>query len=465
MLDQHTYLVSELGNDIADALGNQFDDVWISGTIQGLNRNRNNVYFDLIEPDEDPSKPVRAQLSISLFGTNKNLVNKLLKRANVGRIHDGMQVRIRGVVDFYPPRGRLSVRMTSIDPTFTLAKMVDERDRVLRALEAEGLLGRNASLVMPPIPLRVGLVTAVDSAAYHDFVNELSQAPYAWHVVLVDSLVQGAGAPAGVARAIQTLDTQRVDVIAVVRGGGSKGDLAAFDHELVARAIANADTPVVTGIGHEINSSVADAVAHAAFKTPTACAAALAETARHFDAMLLNQWFQIRQRAERLLTDADTRLERQAAHVALLARSTLDNNEHRLLVAVERILRSASSSTRSAHQQLDDRQRRLIREAPRQLLAAEQRIETIASQVSAYDPARALARGWSITTTRSGEVVRSVAMVAAGESLVTRLADGTVTSTVTSSTENESATSSSLLPSALPPLDSPVPDDSKADSI
>ena len=436
MLDQHTYLVSELGRDIAVALGNQFDDVWISGTIQGLNRSRNNVYFDLIEPDDDPSKPARAQLSISLFGSNKNLVNKLLKRANVGRIHDGMQVRIRGVVDFYPPRGRLSVRMTSIDPTFTLGKMIDERDRVLEALKTEGLLDRNASLPIPAMPLRIGLVTAANSAAYHDFVNELAQAQYAWQVVLVDSLVQGPEAPSGVARAIRTLDRlaledRGVDVIAVVRGGGSKGDLVAFDHELIARAIAQVATPVLTGIGHDINSSVADVVAHTAYKTPTACAAALVDAARLFDAMLLHQWVQIRQSAEQQLADADTQLERQAGHVALLARSTLDNNEHRLLLAVERILRLSASSIRSATHLVDDTQRRLAREAPRQLTLAEQRVSTIASQVSAYDPARALARGWSITTTESGQVVRSITMVKPGESLVTRLHDGTVTSTVT----------------------------------
>lgn len=456
MLDQHTYLVSELGRDIATALGNQFDDVWISGTIQGLNRSRNNVYFDLIEPDADPSKPARAQLNISLFGTNKNLVNKLLKRANIGRIHDGMQVRIRGVVDFYAPRGRLSVRMTSIDPTFTLAKMVDERDRVLQALEAEGLLGRNSALPMPAIPLRVGLVTAADSAAYHDFVNELSQADYAWQIVMVDSLVQGAGAPSGVASAIGTLDARHVDVIAVVRGGGSKGDLVAFDHELIARAIAGCQTPVVTGIGHEINTSVADAVAHTAYKTPTACAAALAERARVFDAMLLNQWFQIRQRAQHLLADADARLERRAGHVALLARSTLDNNENRLLRGIERILRSADASTRTASQQLDTRQQRLLREAPRQLASAEQQIANIASHVSAYDPARALARGWSITTNASGQVVRGIDTIGLGETLVTRLADGTLTSTV----ESKSASPTTPSPVLSVPVDPEVKPDS-----
>lgn len=434
MLDQHTYLVSELGRDIAAALGNQFDDVWISGTIQGLNRSRNSVYFDLVEPHDDPSQQPVGTINISLFGTNKNLVNKLLKRANIGRIHDGMQVRIRGVVDFYPPRGRLSVRMTSIDPTFTLAKMVDERDRVLKALETEGLLGRNALIPLPDMPLRVGLVTAENSAAYHDFVNELAQVDYAWQVVLVDSMVQGANAPRGVAAAIETLDHRGVDVIAVVRGGGSKGDLAAFDHELIARAIAACGTPVLTGIGHEINTSVADAVAHHAYKTPTACAAALVETARHFDASLLNQWFQIRQRADHLLAQADASLERRAAHVALMARATLDNNEHRLLLAIERIHRAADASTRNASQQLDTRQRRLIREAPRQLTAAEQRMSGIAAHVSAYDPQRALARGWSITTTESGEVVRSIDMVTPGDSVVTRLADGSITTTVKSTT-------------------------------
>ncbi len=437
MLDDHTYLVSELGRDISATLDREFGDVWISGTIRGLSRKRNHVYFDLVEQADDPGQPAKAQLSIALFSTNKNLVNKLLKRANIGRIHDGMQVRIRGVVDFYPPTGRISVRMTSIDPTFTLAKLVDERDRVLKLLETEGLLGRNEVLEFPPMPLRVGLVTAEGSAAYHDFMNELGQTGFAWRVTLIDSRVQGGEAPRLVSAAIRTLDRRGVDVIAIVRGGGSKGDLAAFDHELVARAIATASVPVITGIGHEIDTSIADAVAHTAYKTPTSCAAGLADHARLFDAMLLNRWFAVQQRSQQLLDVAEFKLNRRAETAAILVRSTLDNHQATLDQAVARIGRSAATATRTATTRLLVQQQRLVREAPRQLANASHTVDTLAMQVRGHDPARALARGWSITTTADGEIVRSTSQLTAGAEIRTRLGDGTVHSTVQSTSADK----------------------------
>ena len=149
-------------------------------------------------------------------------------------------------------------------------------------LAADGLLDRNARLTLAPVPLRVGLITSHGSAAYHDFVQELETSGYAWQVGVVDVRVQGAAASRRIVWALHELARLQVDVVVLVRGGGSRADLCPFDTEQVAREIAAMSVPVLTGVGHEVDRSVADEVAHTACKTPTACAQILVDQVRLF---------------------------------------------------------------------------------------------------------------------------------------------------------------------------------------
>ena len=155
------------------------------------------------------------------------------------------------------------------------------RAALLAKLAEEDLLRANADRPMPLVPLRVGLATSDGSAAEADFLDELRRSGFAFRVLRADTRVQGSDAPRSIASAIRMLATHRLDVLALVRGGGARTDLAAFDDEAVARAIAACPVPVVTGIGHEVDTSVADEVAHTAAKTPTACAQLLVARARH----------------------------------------------------------------------------------------------------------------------------------------------------------------------------------------
>ena len=176
--------------------------------------------------------------------------------------------------------------MTAIDPHHTLGQLSVDRERVLQSLHKAGLLETNPSLQVPTVPLHIGLVTSDGSAAYNDFVNEISSSQYPFRISLAHSAVQGTEAEMGLVNAIQQLVDTDVDVIAVVRGGGARTDLLAFDLESVARAVALAPIPVFSGIGHEIDRSIVDEVVHTAFKTPTACAAAIVQIVTAFDQQL-----------------------------------------------------------------------------------------------------------------------------------------------------------------------------------
>ncbi len=378
-----TYTVGELTAAINRQLRSGFGaGVWVTGEISGRRDSGAHTYFSLVE-DLEGSK---ATLSVSLFANVKRTLTPMLA-ANRLELTDGTKVRVYGTLDVYAPSGRLSLKISAIDPEFTLGDISAARDAVLARLAAAGLLEANGRVPMPVVPMKVGLVTSVDSAAWHDFIDELTRSGFGFHVVAVDARVQGDQAEQMVSAGIATAVAQGVDVIAVVRGGGARNDLAAFDTEGIARAIANCPVPVLTGIGHEIDRSVADEVSHTALKTPTACAGWLVDRVSEF-------------------VDG---VESRAASVAARTHAAVARSAERLRSRADRLAK-VNLALDHAARRIDERARRL------ELL----------------DPARLLERGWSITLDSSGRVVRSIDDAEAGTTLVTRVADGRITSTVVS---------------------------------
>jgi exodeoxyribonuclease VII large subunit len=287
-------------------------------------------------------------------------------------------------VSWYAKRGQVSLRMLSIDTAYTLGRLAEAREVLLQRLQGEGLLARQPALRLVDVPLSVGLITSDNSAAAHDFLRTLEASAFGWRVLLADARVQGVEAEASVIAALEQLRSQSVDVVCIVRGGGARTDLAAFDSEAIARAIALFPIPVLTGIGHEVDTTVADLVAHRRCLTPTACAGALVDR--------VGAWC--------------NRLHDRRRSIARAALRAVDP------AVIDRL---ASQ---------------LGRRAPRALDHATRTIDGVENRVRALDPARVLARGWSITRDGDGRLVRSSREVPAGAPLVTTLADGTVRSTV-----------------------------------
>jgi exodeoxyribonuclease VII large subunit len=221
--------------------------------------------------------------------------------------------------------------------------------------------------------------------------------------------VQGDTAPVEVSSAIRALGRRDdIDVIVVIRGGGSKTDLATFDSELIAMAIADSPLPVFTGIGHQIDVHVADEVAHESHKTPTACAVALIEHVTRFVDDVEGAWSDIASRAGQLLDESGHRLSKVAREIAVHTRTAVDRADERL----------------------SDRIDRLRRRAPQLLAERSLAVDNLEKRVSLLDPVNVLARGWSITRAADGRVVRSVDDVKVGDTIVTTLRDGTASSTV-----------------------------------
>ncbi|MDH3707006.1 MAG: exodeoxyribonuclease VII large subunit [Acidimicrobiia bacterium] len=453
-MDETTYGVAELADLIGNQLARVFpEDVWVTGEISGLSRSgRGHVYFDLVEPPPEPGLPAPARLAVVLWNSNREIVNRQLTRAGVGRMVDGMQVRLRAVVDFYPQQGRLQLRMTGVDPTHTLSQLALEREQLHKKLALEGVFDRNPATLVPPVPYRIGLVTSLGSAAHADFMSEIHASAMSWQVFEADARVQGDDAEPTIVAALQAVAARRVDLVCLVRGGGSRGDLAVFDSESVVRTVADLGLPVFTGIGHEIDASLADEAAHTATKTPTACAQTVIGLARRPHEAGVAMWHGITRAADRILGEATADLHGRAHRGARATDAALALQGQRLASARAAIGREAKRAAREAHgrvgvaaarvgelsvrrldrssDRLADLGHRLGREAPRRLDHADQLLSAYQSQIRLLDPVNTMARGWSITRAADGTTVRSVGDVADGTELVTQVADGRISSRV-----------------------------------
>lgn len=428
-----TWSVADLHTTISDLLSSFFDgEIWVEGEIRNLNRSKNgHVYFDLVDSDQ-ADEPYPPSLSIVLFDWDRKRVNKTIRdQGGDIRMSDGVRVRVRGKLSTYASRSSLQLRMSAIDPHFTLGVLEMLRKQVLAALEADDLLDRNATTFLTPVPLRIGIVTSIGSAAHADAMEEFDGAGLGMEVFLFDARVQGAEAGDSLATALRRADDHGVDVILVIRGGGARTDLAAFDLEVVARAIAVRSVPVFTGIGHEIDMSIADIVSYRSFKTPTATAAAVCDMVREAQEESELAWESVHTLALDTLTDIGTRLDMTGE---VLARSSvrhlnqtsrrLDSLTHSLgLTALTRLDRFTAT--------VDDAARRTVVASRRSLDQRRSDLDALEALVRARDPHLALARGWSITRTADGRIIRSPEDVTIGDVVSIETAGGTITATVT----------------------------------
>lgn len=375
--------VGQFSEVVNQLLSSAFDGgVWIEGEIEGLKKPNPHLYFSLIE-NVDGRK---AQANINLFAGNLRAIQTKLRQQGL-ELKDGLRVRLYGIPDYYAPFGKLSIKVEDIDTQFTVGDVAAKREALLKALLEKGVHKLNKRRPVPLVPLRLGVVSSSQAAGWADAERQLLESGYGFSVSFIDVRVQGDDAPPQVVAALNTLSRRDdIDVVLLMRGGGSKSDLAAFDDERIALAISQCRHPVFTGLGHQIDTSIADVMAHTAHKTPTACAQAVIALVEDFLSDLASAQNQLR----------------------LLTGNSLLRARNRVALAVERL------TTR-----------------PRNALERQKQIlEMRAATVRLLDPAVTMARGWSITRDSSGNVVRSTDQVSTGDVLVTSLAQGTITSRV-----------------------------------
>jgi len=380
---------------------------WVRGEIAKVYE-KGHMYIDLVDAGSTASDTRRPVLNAHCWGTPWAPMKKKLAADGIA-LRPGMIVSFLGYVDVYAPQGKIGFSISQIDVEGLLGDVARRRQELIGRLQSEGLLEANKTVTVSPVPLRVGLVASPGTEGYNDFTGQLLHSNFGFDVLLVRSAVQGEGAPAQIIAAIEALDEHGVDVICLVRGGGSKGDLACFDDERVARAIARSSTAVMTGIGHTGDESVADLVAHTRAITPT-------KLGEHLVG-LVDTWYQrnVKGPARRIVVATQEIVDESTEYVAERRRT--------MIFAVRDRLRAEQRHLASTRGSLVMHSRHVVNSAA-QLLASRRQL------LSAYDPTRRLAQGWSVTTRSDGTVVRSIDDVDVGDGLRIRVSDGSVRTTV-----------------------------------
>jgi exodeoxyribonuclease VII large subunit len=319
------------------------------------------------------------------------------------RLEDGMAVDVTGTIEIYPPSGSYSIKCDQIDPVGA-GTLQMAFEQLKQRLTAEGLFDDRYKKAIPPFPRRIGIITSRTGAVIHDMLRVIRRKNQLVDVLIKPVQVQGDGAALSIAAAIQELNhpAYRLDTLIVARGGGSFEDLFCFSEEPVVRAIFNSTVPVVTGIGHEPDFGLADAVADYTASTPTAAA--------EISVPDLGLIAEALEKMKQMLADGLTK-------TVMLFEQRLDTQATQFVEGLERAHLRAEEKLQQATQSL-------LREKDLLFQHFEHQIQKQAATLDAYNPLKTLARGYSVATNREGNVIQTMASAPIGSTLQIHLSDG-----------------------------------------
>ena len=440
--ERRTWTVRDLVAAVRTHLEREYGDVWVEGEISNFRaHDSGHLYFTL--------KDKSAQIRVVMFRSSARLLRF--------RPEDGLQVVVRGRVTIYEDRGELQVSAEYVEPKGAGALQI-AFEQLKAKLEAEGLFDSARKKPIPTLPARIGIVTSPQAAALRDILNILRRRHDTASVLIFPAQVQGEVAAQEVTAGIRYFNKARtVDVIIVARGGGSAEDLAAFNDEGLARAVAGSEIPVISAVGHETDFTIVDFVADLRAPTPSAAAELVIRS---------------RQEVEEQLGGLHRRLEKSMRYQLLMARQNLTElaqhgafarmmdlihrREQRLDDLVNRLahgqrdvlekqrrrFETLSSAVRhydvrrvlgGMKKDLDARTTAIISAARNLLLERRVRVERVDTALQALSPLAILERGYALVFDASGKLLKDAAKVKAGDVISARLAKGTVEAKVKSS--------------------------------
>lgn len=431
--ERKVWSVSELTGRIRDLLAAEFPDIWVEGEVSNCHEAQSgHLYFTL--------KDARAQVRCVCFRTQVRLLKF--------RPEDGLHVTVRGSVSVYEPRGEYQIYVEHIEPV-GLGALQLAFEQLKKRLAAEGLFDPARKKPLPVLPRRIGLVTSPRGAAVRDVVRILRRRFPNVHLILYPVRVQGEGAASDIVGAIKFFNAkQMVDVMILARGGGSLEDLWAFNEERVARAIAASAIPIISGVGHETDFTIADFVADLRASTPSAAAEIVVQTRQEFDrhlAQLQQQMVQRThilllgqrqclqalathrgfQRLEELLRQYRQRSDELVGRLAAALEGRLELVRRRFTIAQTRIAAfDLRGRIRALRVRLEQRIADLRARAERFLMVKRQRLERLRVQLDERSPLRVLERGYAIVYDAAGNVLHAAEQVGIGDEIAVQLARG-----------------------------------------
>jgi exodeoxyribonuclease VII large subunit len=445
----------ELNRQLKGAVQSAFPAaLWVRAEIAELRENRNgHCYLDLVEKDEG-SDQVVARMRAMIWSYTYRMLKPYFETSTGRALSNGIKVMVKGSVEFQEVYG-LSFVIKDIDPVYTMGDLEQRRQEVLKRLKDEGVLEMNKGLPLPIVPQKIAVISSAGAAGYGDFIHQLDNNAFgiAFYHKLFPALMQGEKAPQSIAEAFERIYAYAgfFDLVVLIRGGGASLDLLCFDDYWLAYHITQFPLPVITGIGHDRDISVADMVAHTSAKTPTAVAEFLISGASRVLEQVNAYSRDLKQITRQQLMQHQTRLDRQAYQVVPKVKQWMTEKKHALATMGNRLPGFTMGYLQRHAQVLKQFQRQLVQTPPRVLTAEGQRMGRYVNQLKGQsisllkhskihlemldknnrlnDPTEVLKRGFTITL-RNGEVVKDMGLLRQGDVIETRFRDGEVASEV-----------------------------------
>ncbi len=438
-LERRIWTVRDLVSTVRTHIEREYGDVWVEGEISNFRaHDSGHLYFTL--------KDQNAQIRAVMFRSSARLLRF--------RPENGMQIVLRGRVTIYEERGELQISAEYLEPKGAGALQV-AFEQLKAKLEAEGLFDSSRKKAIPVLPSRIGIVSSPQAAALRDILNILRRRHGSANVLIFPAQVQGEAAALEVSAGVRYFNKARnVDVIIVARGGGSAEDLAAFNHEGLARAVASSEIPIISAVGHETDFTIIDFVADRRAETPSAAAELVIRSRQEVEEQAEGlQQRLVRAIRYRLLMGRQvlTELAQHGAFARMMdainqrqqklddLQYRVDRAERQILERSRRRLESASAAVRhynlrrilaSIRKELEAQAGTMVAAMRTSLLRSQSRLDQLASQLQALSPVAILERGYALVFDSRGNLLKNAAQVKVGDEISARLAKGSVTATV-----------------------------------
>lgn len=406
-------------------------EYWVEAELSEARENNGHLYMELVEKDEFGNTPL-AKASAKCWRSVWTQLRPKFERQTNMRLRTGMKVMLKVYPQFHETYG-FSWIVTDIDPAYTLGDMARRRLEIIKILKEEGVLELNKQLPFPVFAQRIAVISSETAAGYGDFCNQLKGNSYgfSFSVKLFKAVMQGEGVENSVVDALNRIyeDVDSFDCVVIIRGGGASSDLSGFDSLSLAENIANFPLPIITGIGHDRDETVADMVAHSKVKTPTAAAALLIDNLCVVLNRIDNAAQRIYNKVGILMQYEQQRMLRLSKTIPALFSVVSARENANLEKLFQRMSAACLRGVAEEENKITLFENKLLQNLGRLMQYEHHKLELLSQRVSALDPQLLLSRGYSMTTF-NGKAVMDGSTLKTGDKISTRFAKGSITSIV-----------------------------------
>ncbi len=407
--NRHTTL-SELLSSVKEALVSSFSlPRWVTAEIgeMHVNRSSGHCYLELIEKGGANGVP-SARVNASIWRNTYSLLSAYFRSATGQELCVGMKVLLKVTISFHELYG-FSLQISDIDPAYTLGEQELQRQQTITQLKEDGIYDLNKKLPLPIVLQRIAVISSATAAGYRDFMKELESSPFAIQTTLFQAFMQGDNADQSIIAALEAIAEreEEFDAVAIIRGGGSQSDLSCFNSYELCCNIAQFPLPILTGIGHDKDESVADMVVATALKTPTAVAQHVIHSFEEFYALLVQYSQDIKYHTSKIVGEQKEQLLLNGIKLERAGNKIISENRNKLILLQNQLKERTTHFINSARQTLDTAEKIIYNSAPERILA----------------------RGFAIVK-HNGKAVRDAASLTRTDTVEIRFEKGTTTAQI-----------------------------------